>query len=321
MLRELQTYRAHAKEVNAVAWHPEHESLFATGGAEGAIYYHTADREDPLGSLVGAHDGYVWTLDWHPLGHLLASGAADCSVRFWTRHRPGDTLQDRYTLGRAAAEALGIVDGAAGGAGLGANDDRSDEEEEALPGLGGDVQADLRPRMDLGRGQGPPHMGGHWPPSLPHGPSRSGMGRMPPPPPPGTMMQGGLPPRPPANLSYPLPPPSLAGMMPPGTKLPIPPPPPGGMPMPPAYMPVDRRDDGRDRGRHPARDGRHGGGAGASGGRGDDGQEYRDRRRDDRDGLDREHDRSGGDRDGGGRRDYRHPPPPPPPSSTHRNRR
>jgi len=109
-LKDVATYRAHRREVNALAWHPVHEELFATGGAEGAVHYHVVGMAEPVGSLEGAHDNIVWTLDWHPVGHVLSSGSADCSVRFWTRHRPGDTLQDRYTLGRQAAEALGLAD-------------------------------------------------------------------------------------------------------------------------------------------------------------------------------------------------------------------
>lgn len=39
MRREVQIYRGHRKDVMRVAWHPHHESLFASGGADGAIMY------------------------------------------------------------------------------------------------------------------------------------------------------------------------------------------------------------------------------------------------------------------------------------------
>lgn len=134
MMKELETFRSHKKEVNCIAWHPCHEGLFASGGAEGAIHFHVVqgtsspsdssafydssshssstieDPSAPVGSLEGAHDGIIWSLDWHPLGTILASGSADCSTRFWTRHRPGDTLQDRFQLGKAQADALGLKD-------------------------------------------------------------------------------------------------------------------------------------------------------------------------------------------------------------------
>ncbi|KAK4336841.1 hypothetical protein RND71_044164 [Anisodus tanguticus] len=45
-----------------------------------------------------AHDSVVWSLDWHPLGHILASGSNDHTCKFWTRNRPGDKMIDKYNL-------------------------------------------------------------------------------------------------------------------------------------------------------------------------------------------------------------------------------
>jgi WD40 repeat protein len=42
-----------------------------------------------------AHDGMIWDMSWHPLGHMLVSGSNDRSTRFWTRNRPGDTVVDK----------------------------------------------------------------------------------------------------------------------------------------------------------------------------------------------------------------------------------
>lgn len=68
----------------------------------------SSECEKPLGSLVGAHEGLCLSLDWHPVGHILASGSLDNSVRFWIRQRPGDSCLDQYVLGKQAAEAMGI---------------------------------------------------------------------------------------------------------------------------------------------------------------------------------------------------------------------
>ena len=91
-----------------IAWHPIHESLFATGSGDGSIMFWSALCEKNLGSLVGAHDGLCLSLDWHPVGHVLASGSVDSSVRFWIRQRPSDPCLDQYVLGKQAAEAMGI---------------------------------------------------------------------------------------------------------------------------------------------------------------------------------------------------------------------
>ncbi|KTG47775.1 hypothetical protein cypCar_00021614 [Cyprinus carpio] len=58
---ELQVFRGHKKEATAVAWHPVHEGLFASGGSDGSLLF------------------------WH-------------AGKFWTRNRPGDKMRDRYNL-------------------------------------------------------------------------------------------------------------------------------------------------------------------------------------------------------------------------------
>ena len=44
--------------------------------------------------MPGAHESSVFSLDWHPLGHILASGSNDHTTRFWTRNRPGDAMNE-----------------------------------------------------------------------------------------------------------------------------------------------------------------------------------------------------------------------------------
>ncbi len=36
----------------------------------------------------------IWSLAWHPLGHLIVSGSNDFTTKFWTRNRPGDVLKE-----------------------------------------------------------------------------------------------------------------------------------------------------------------------------------------------------------------------------------
>lgn len=37
-------------------------------------------QEREVGSIAEAHEGMIWTLSWHPLGHILASGSNDHST-------------------------------------------------------------------------------------------------------------------------------------------------------------------------------------------------------------------------------------------------
>lgn len=92
MMSVRKVFKAHQKEVTALCWHPESDSILASGGYDHAIHFwDTNGSSQPLESLPNAHDGPVWSLSWHPLGHLLVSGSHDYSTRFWSRARPGDT--------------------------------------------------------------------------------------------------------------------------------------------------------------------------------------------------------------------------------------
>ena len=94
----LQIFKGHEKEVMTVAWHPIHPSLFVSGGSDGSIKYWLKSHNKPIGSIDNAHDGIIWSLDWHPVGHVLVSGSNDHSTKFWTRNRLGDRMRDRYNL-------------------------------------------------------------------------------------------------------------------------------------------------------------------------------------------------------------------------------
>ncbi|KAI1883225.1 hypothetical protein AGOR_G00243030 [Albula goreensis] len=95
---ELQVFRGHKKEATAVAWHPVHEGLFASGGSDGSLLFWNAGVEKEVGGMEMAHEGMIWSLAWHPLGHILCSGSNDHTSKFWTRNRPGDKMRDRYNL-------------------------------------------------------------------------------------------------------------------------------------------------------------------------------------------------------------------------------
>jgi len=137
-MRDVFLLRGHEKDVNTLAWHPFHKNLLSSGGADGSINHYLLDEQNPpAGSSITmspydspdpqnapaqtiypahtipfAHDFAVWSLAWHPLGHILVSGSNDRVTRFWTRPRPGDThcFNDRYHIGQTAAEAQGTYD-------------------------------------------------------------------------------------------------------------------------------------------------------------------------------------------------------------------
>lgn len=135
MMRDVFLLKGHEKEISSLVWHPIHSSLLTTAGGDGAMCHYLLDEQNPPPGTFAtlspydsqtpseapaqtlypahktsyAHEYAIWSMDWHPLGHILASGSNDKVTRFWTRPRPGDTsyVNDRWHIGQAAAEAQG----------------------------------------------------------------------------------------------------------------------------------------------------------------------------------------------------------------------
>ncbi|KAF4527648.1 hypothetical protein B566_EDAN010873 [Ephemera danica] len=121
---EVQTFRGHKKEASAVAWHPAHEGLFCSGGSDGAILFWHVGADKEIGAIEQAHDSIVWSLAWHPMGHILCSGSNDHTSKFWTRNRPGDQMRDKYNLNTLPAGASGY------------DDNEIDDLQALIPGMG-----------------------------------------------------------------------------------------------------------------------------------------------------------------------------------------
>ena len=100
-MKPLHTFRGHSKEVSSAAWHPIHERIFCSGGSDGAILYWEVGRDDPVAKINQAHENIIWSLAWHPAGHILCSGGNDQMSKFWTRNRPGDAMDDKHNSNEA----------------------------------------------------------------------------------------------------------------------------------------------------------------------------------------------------------------------------
>ncbi|KAM0753770.1 WD40 repeat-like protein [Meredithblackwellia eburnea MCA 4105] len=123
-MKELATFRGHKKEVCSLAWHPIHDDILVSGGSEGAIIHWSMPDLRLKDELEFAHDSNVWSLAFHPLGHILCSASNDHTTRFWSRGRPALKISgDRFHVGRDKARELGTKE--------------EDEEDDFVPGLGG----------------------------------------------------------------------------------------------------------------------------------------------------------------------------------------
>ncbi|KAJ5071748.1 wd40 repeat protein [Anaeramoeba ignava] len=92
MFKEVQTYKGHEAEVVSIAWHPLDENIFVSGDLNGKIKFWITTQDDPfpVQTIEDAHEGSIFDLAWHPLGHILCSASNDRSIKFWSRHRPGE---------------------------------------------------------------------------------------------------------------------------------------------------------------------------------------------------------------------------------------
>jgi histone-binding protein RBBP4 len=74
-----------------IAFHPEFDSLLATGSADKSIgIWDLRNFEKPLHSLQ-AHKGDVMSLQWHPQdASILASSGNDRRILLWDTSKIGD---------------------------------------------------------------------------------------------------------------------------------------------------------------------------------------------------------------------------------------
>lgn len=66
-----------------VKWHPTDNGLLAAGTANGTTYILSTQTWEILLTFKG-HMDWVFAMDWHPDGDILASGGRDGVINFWT---------------------------------------------------------------------------------------------------------------------------------------------------------------------------------------------------------------------------------------------
>ncbi|CCG81404.1 Polyadenylation factor subunit 2 [Taphrina deformans PYCC 5710] len=234
MMKDLRVLRGHEKDVTTLTWHPVVPSLLTTGGHDGVVNHYllnesatnltnsvstSATLAQPTLKIPFAHESAIWSMEYHPLGHLLATGSNDRATRFWARPRPGDesTFLDRYHVGDDSKEQL-----------FNNNNRKRGVRDEAMEDGVVDQQAPVPSQMQLpGIGGQVPSLAVQPPPfssGIPGfgGGGSSSVGGFPPPPPPLLPNQG---PHPAASHGVPLPW-QVPGLFGPGLNGSAPPPPP-----------------------------------------------------------------------------------------------
>ena len=106
--KELRVFKGHRKDVQAVTWHPIHGNMFTSGSLDGAIMHWTTNSVCAIKELNQAHDNGISSLDWHPFGHCLSSGAVDGITRFWIKNSPAREALQEETAEKPIEEFPGL---------------------------------------------------------------------------------------------------------------------------------------------------------------------------------------------------------------------
>ncbi|MEW5311954.1 MAG: hypothetical protein WDW38_003624 [Sanguina aurantia] len=93
--KELGSYRGHAREVTCATWHPFHEELFSSASSDGSLMHWLVSRPDAQADMPCAHPAPIFSLNWHPMGHCLATAGGENRTHFWCRARTGDIWETR----------------------------------------------------------------------------------------------------------------------------------------------------------------------------------------------------------------------------------
>lgn len=81
------TYKTFNRDITSLGIHPHYNDLIVSGSTNGTLSFYQKFNETPLKVIDKAHENIIWSLEYHPLGHVLASGSLDQSCRFWTKDK------------------------------------------------------------------------------------------------------------------------------------------------------------------------------------------------------------------------------------------
>lgn len=124
MMKDVFHIKDSESDLSCVSWHPLHSMSLTTSTYNGSINYYllnssiSINRPNEFGTersenkanlntvenvksahkIPFAHEKAIYTLEYHPLGHLLCSAGSDKTARFWSRARPNDPLSFKDAL-------------------------------------------------------------------------------------------------------------------------------------------------------------------------------------------------------------------------------
>lgn len=79
-------YKTQGRDITTLGFHPQYDDLFVSGSSNGTLSFYQTFHEDPHRVIEKAHDNIIWSSEYHPIGHVLATGSLDQSCRFWIKN-------------------------------------------------------------------------------------------------------------------------------------------------------------------------------------------------------------------------------------------
>ncbi|KAM0688616.1 WD repeat-containing protein 33 [Conglomerata obtusa] len=84
-IRNMQTFtfKTFGRDITSLGVHPHYDELIVSGSANGSLQFYKTFCEEPIKTVEKAHENIIWGAEFHPVGHVLATGSLDQSCRFW----------------------------------------------------------------------------------------------------------------------------------------------------------------------------------------------------------------------------------------------
>eukprot|EP00924_Labyrinthula_sp_SR-Ha-C_P009177 augustus_masked-scaffold_2-processed-gene-15.33-mRNA-1 protein AED:0.32 eAED:0.34 QI:0/0/0/1/1/1/3/0/1337 len=99
---ELFSLEGQNTEIHSLLWHPHDQNCFVSGGYDGSLLFWTLNGRvsgcEPMiqAAIPAAHEGSIWSMDWHPQGHILCTGSNDKTSKFWSMNKRNSMKADIY---------------------------------------------------------------------------------------------------------------------------------------------------------------------------------------------------------------------------------
>lgn len=96
--KSVNTYFSNSESVRDVKFSPVVPNLFASVSENGTVQLWDLKRTDRCQQQFTAHSGPIYTCDWHPTQHWLATGSRDKQIKVWNMEQRSSLEYTIHTI-------------------------------------------------------------------------------------------------------------------------------------------------------------------------------------------------------------------------------